>query len=152
MNQGIEFFLKKSDLSFLKNGISCFWSTRTATSVSVPSSSSNSNPKFGLRNKGNTCFMNALFQCLYQVVPFREKIIEINNGSNFPLISKKSSIYSFWLLKYRKSSWTFSADEEPKRRWRFKPTWSRAYKLDLCNSQSKRRSKSLRRGKPKFFL
>ncbi len=38
---------------------------------------SNSSFDFGLKNYGNTCFMNALFRCLYQVEPFREEMIKI---------------------------------------------------------------------------
>jgi len=41
--------------------------------------------RIGLKNYGKTCYMNALFQCLYRVEPFSEKTCEIEEISNHSL-------------------------------------------------------------------
>lgn len=43
-------------------------------------------PNKGLTNLGNSCFANALFQCLYHVTAFRNSVIESKDTSG-PLLS-----------------------------------------------------------------
>jgi len=54
---------------------------------------SSSSQGFGLKNYGTNCFMNALFQCLYQVDHFREEIIEKRDIQNIPFIRNMGRLF-----------------------------------------------------------
>ncbi len=43
-------------------------------------------PNKGLRNLGNTCYINALLQCLYHVESFQKYIIEVQEQQGLPLL------------------------------------------------------------------
>lgn len=66
------------------------------------SSSKPSSPRFfGLKNLGNTCYMNALIRCLSEVKPFDEGITKIKDHLKFPLISKKLFDLQRFLFQYQ---------------------------------------------------
>ncbi|CAF2362664.1 unnamed protein product [Rotaria sp. Silwood2] len=55
----------------------------------------------GLVNLGSTCFMNSAFQCLNNIPKFIEKILELNDEVNAPIISEyKNLVKKMWSGKY----------------------------------------------------
>jgi len=50
-------------------------------------------PNKGLRNLGNTCYLNALFQCLYHTERFRESMIAFQGQQGLPILSHLANLF-----------------------------------------------------------
>jgi len=55
---------------------------------------SSSGTGFGLKNFGNTCYMNALFQCLCHIEEFSNQIMKIKSHDEFPLIKNLAELFN----------------------------------------------------------
>lgn len=51
--------------------------------------------KCGIKNLGNTCFMNAILQLLFLNYPLREKTMKVDDCTNKPMLCNLGKIFKY---------------------------------------------------------